>query len=236
MKPVPLVFLPGMMCDARLYAHQIDALSRKYPTQIGPVTNNDSFRDIAREVLEYAPSRFVLIGLSMGGIVAMEILAQAADRVCGAVLLDTSPFAEPEAGQAVRDQQIELVRSGYLEQLIVEQVIPMFDLEGDSGERIADTFLSMALDLGEEVFIRQSRALQDRPDQQETLKTVAVPTLILCGRNDRLCPPERHQLMHELIGGSEFKIIEGAGHLPTLERPEATTAIITQWLEEAGRK
>jgi len=227
----PLVFLPGMMCDARLYTDQTAALSSKFPIVIAPVTNKDSFRDIAREILEYAPPRFVLIGLSLGGIAAMEILAQASDRVCGVVLLDTNPLTESEETKAMRTQQMGLARSGQLKKIMIDQVIPTFNLKGDKGALTAEIFLSMALGLGEDVFVRQSRALQNRADQQQTLKKLSVPTLIVCGANDRLCPPERHRLMHRLIAGSHFEIIDDAGHLPTLEQPETTTAIMAGWLE-----
>lgn len=233
MTPLPLVFIPGMMCDARLYEHQIVSLSGRYPLHIASVYNKDCVREMAKEVLEHAPPHFVLIGLSMGGIVAMEILAQAADRVINVALLDTSPLSESGDIKKVREQQIKQVQTGRLKQLMLEQVIPMLHLEGKYGAKIADTFLSMALGLGKDVFERQSRALRSRPDQQETLKKITVPALILCGQNDWPCPLEQHQLMHELIDCSRLEIIEDAGHLTTLEQPEATTAAIEKWLEES---
>jgi len=82
------------------------------------------------------------------------------------------------------------------------------------------------------VFIRQSAALRDRPDQQATLRSVRIPTLILCGAEDRLCPLEGHELMHRLVPDSTLSVIEGAGHLPTLERPETTNAALHRWLED----
>jgi len=84
--------------------------------------------------------------------------------------------------------------------------------------------------LGPEIFIRQSLALRNRPDQQDVLRTVAFPALILCGREDRACPVERHKLMHQLIPGSTLTIIEQAGHLPTLENPGDTNEALTHWL------
>ena len=87
------------------------------------------------------------------------------------------------------------------------------------------------MELGPEVFVRQSLALRDRPDQQETLARVAVPTLILCGALDQLCPIERHELMRDLIPGAHLEIIDGAAHLPTLEQPEAVNAAFARWLE-----
>ena len=88
------------------------------------------------------------------------------------------------------------------------------------------------MDLGPDVFLRQSRALMDRPDQTETLRSYTGPALVLCGRQDGLCPVERHELMHGLLPNSTLSVIEGAGHLPTLEQPVETTAALRRWLEE----
>lgn len=85
--------------------------------------------------------------------------------------------------------------------------------------------------LGADVFVNQSLALRDRPDRQEALRALDCPALVLCGRDDALCPPDRHALMHELIAGSRLVVIEDAGHLPTLERPEETTAALGRWLD-----
>jgi len=164
----------------------------------------------------------------------MEILVQAMERVRGLVLLDTNPLAESDDLRKVRNQQIAQVRSGQLKQLMREQIIPNFHLEGDLGKSISETILSMAMGLGATVFERQSRALQTRPDQQDILRHVKVPTLIGCGRDDQLCPLKRHQLMHELISTSRLEIFEDTGHLPTLEQPEATTAVLSQWLAESS--
>ena len=92
--------------------------------------------------------------------------------------------------------------------------------------------MAMAESLGPEVFEQQSRALQNRPDQCDTLRNIQVPTLLLCGEQDGLCPPERHQMMRDLIANAELQIIAGAGHLPTLEQPEQTNAAIQTWLEQ----
>jgi pimeloyl-ACP methyl ester carboxylesterase len=95
---------------------------------------------------------------------------------------------------------------------------------------VLKTVMAMAQDLGPEVYVHQSRALQRRPDQQRTLRGVRAPTLILCGRHDGLTPVRRHELMASLISGATLEIVEEAGHLPTLEAPEATTAALARWL------
>ncbi len=107
---------------------------------------------------------------------------------------------------------------------------PLYLIGGPRRQRILELCLEMALGLGAEVFVRQSVALQGRIDQQDTLRSVRVPTLILYGEGDQLCPAERHELMHELIAGSTLAVIPGAGHLPTLEQPEKVTQVLLDWL------
>lgn len=228
----PLVLLPGMMCDARLYAPQIAAFSGRRAVHCAPIGAHASMRALAAAVLAQAPPRFALAGLSMGGIVAMEVLRQAPDRVAGLALLDTNPKAELEEVRARRAPQMEKVRQGRLAHVMRDEMKPNYLTDGPRRGEILDLCMEMALSLGEEVFLNQSRALADRPDQQETLGAYTGPALVLCGRDDALCPVERHELMHELIAGSTLRVIENAGHLPTLEQPEETGAALAAWLEK----
>ncbi|GGB61908.1 hydrolase [Roseibium aquae] len=226
----PLVLLPGMMCDARLFGPQIAAFSGTRTLHCAPITGQASIEALAISVLEHAPPRFALAGLSMGGIVAMEVIRKAPDRVAGLALLDTNPCPELETVKAKREPQIEKVLSGHLRSVVRNELKPNYLASGPRRREILDLCMTMAVDLGPEVFVRQSRALQTRPDQRASLQAVKVPTLILMGADDRLCPIERHELMHKLIDGSRLVIIEGAGHLPTLERPEEVSAALTHWL------
>ena len=228
----PLVLLPGMMCDARLFAPQIAAFGGARAIHLAPITGHDTTAALAAEVLAHAPPRFALAGLSMGGIVAMEVLAQAPDRIAALALLDTNPRAELAQVKAGRGPQMDLVQAGRLREVMAGQMIPNYLPEGVQDAAIRDLCLQMAMDLGPDVFLRQSRALRDRPDRQDVLRRVRVPTLILCGRQDRLCPVERHQLMHGLIPGSRLVILEDTGHLPVLEKPDETNAALARWLEE----
>lgn len=228
----PLVLLPGMMCDARLYAPQIAALSGRQAIHCAPLDAHDSMQDLARAVLDHAPPRFALAGLSMGGIVAMEIMSQAPDRVTRLALMDTNPRAELSDVRARRGPQMESVRKGRLREVMRDEMKPNYLADSPHKPAILDICMDMALSLGPEVFVRQSLALRDRPDQQDTLRRVSVPTLVLCGALDRLCPVGRHELMHALIPGSHLEIVEDAAHLPTLEQPDTVNAALARWLEE----
>jgi pimeloyl-ACP methyl ester carboxylesterase len=226
----PLVLLPGMMCDARLFSPQIAAFSGRRAVMIAPLTG-DHVSDIAEKILKDAPPLFCLAGLSMGGIVAMEILRQAPDRIARIALLDTNPLAETPQIQARREPQIAAVKNGQLSKIMRDEMKPNYLTDGPQRAAILDLCMEMATALGPDAFVAQSRALQTRPDQSETLRNCTKPTLVLCGRDDSLCPVHRHELMHELIPNSVLHIVENAGHLPTREQPQETTAALSRWLE-----
>jgi len=227
----PLVFLSGMMCDARLFEPQINALSEQYDVQVVPITEFETITELAAEVLLKTPATFALAGLSMGGIVAMEIMAKAPERVERLALLDTNPLAEQEVVSQNRLRQIEKVRAGNLMGVMRDEMKPQYLTDSAQRNNHLALCMDMALSLGDEVFVRQSNALASRSDQTETLRSINVPTLVLCGCDDILCPVERHELMHELIPNSTLSIVRNAGHLPTLENPAATNRCLSKWLE-----
>lgn len=228
----PLVLLPGMMCDARLFGPQIAELSAEMAVMVAPVTQGERVEEIASGLLDLLPKRFALAGLSMGGIVAMELLRRAPDRISRICLMDTNPLAETPAVAANREPQIVKVRSGRMMEVMRDEMKPNYLAPGPHRGEVLDLVMDMAAALGPEVFIRQSRALQRRRDQQAVLRKCRVPALVLCGRHDELCPVKRHSFMAELIPYAELVVLENAGHLPTLEQPAETTAAIRTWMEQ----
>ena len=226
----PLVLLPGMMCDVRLFGPQLVAFSYQRAMMVAPLVDHDNIGSLANQVLAMAPKKFALLGLSMGGIVAMEVIRQAPKRITRLALLDTNPGAELPEIAANREPQIEAVDRGDLYTVMRDEMKPNYLSEGPNKSTILDLCMVMSSTLGADVFIRQSRALQTRPDQWDSLRSIAVPSLILCGRDDRLCPLERHVMMHDIIPGSTLKAIDNAAHLPTLENPDDTNKAISQWL------
>lgn len=227
----PIVFVPGMMCDARLFVPQIEAFSASRDICLAGIAQHETMGDLARAVLQNAPPRFAICGLSMGGIVAMEILRQAPERVAKIALLDTNPLAEEDAVKARRFPQMDAVRAGGLAEIMRDEMKPNYLSDGPNRDKILDLCMDMALKLGPDAFIRQSQALMNRPDQTETLRNARIPALVLCGRDDALCPPSRHEFMTSLIPGAELKVIDNAGHLPTLEQPAQTNQALSRWLE-----
>lgn len=217
------VFLPGMMCDGRLFQHMPDHICLA-------LSEHDSAEALAADVLQNAPDQFALAGLSMGGIVAMEVIRQAPDRVTKLALMDTNCEAETDSVKQHRVPQMEKAASGRLRAVMRDEMKPNYLADGPHRNAVLDLCMDMALGLGSDVFVRQSKALRDRPDQKKTLRCWTKPALVLTGAQDRLCPLHRHTLMAELMPQADLVVIEGAGHLPPLERPADTARAMQRWL------
>jgi pimeloyl-ACP methyl ester carboxylesterase len=228
----PLLMLPGMMCDGRLFAPQIETFSGERLVTTGALVGADSFEALAANILHQAPPTFALAGLSMGGICAMEMVRQAPERITRLALLDTNALADPAKLAPVRDAQSKRALAGELVTVMRDEMKPNYLADGPNRKAILDLCMDMAEGLGPQVFAHQSQAIKARLDQQETLRAVTVPTLILCGREDRLCPLERHTLMHGLMPHSRLVVVDGAGHLPTLEKPQETNKALSAWLNQ----
>ena len=226
----PLLLLPGMMCDERLFAAQAAALDGALAWK---ALREETIEDMADAVLARAPDRFALAGLSMGGIVAMEIAGRAPERVARLALLDTNHLPEAPDRRAARTPQIEAALEGKLAAIMAEEMKPAYLAPNHPRtSEILALVRDMALDLGPEVFRAQSLALRDRPDQTKTLQGLAVPTLLLVGAHDRLCPPKRHEEMRALIAHADLVVVPDAGHLTPLEAPDAVTRALLAWRAE----
>ncbi|CZF85884.1 alpha/beta fold hydrolase [Grimontia marina] len=226
----PLVLLPGMMCDHRLFEHQVAFLGEEREVIVMNIDGHDSMSALAADVLENAPEKFALGGLSMGGILAMEVFRQAPERITRLALMDTNPRAELDEVKEGRKAHLARTANGEMLDVMQEVMIPKYVHRDIPRPDIEKLCLEMAANLGDTCFVNQSLALRDRADQQDTLRTVTVPTLILMGEDDQLCPRDRHDTMKSLIPHADFIIIPFAGHLPTLEKPEATTRVLHAWL------
>ncbi len=228
----PLVLLPAMMCDARVFGPQLAEMSPHFTLTVAPVTMGERIEEIASNLLDTLPRKFALAGLSMGGIVAMEILRRAPDRVTRLALMSTNALAETPQGAADFEPRIIKARSGRLDEMVAAFIPPEALAPGPYRGDVVALLTDMADNIGADTVIRQARALQRRRDQQAVLRRCKVPALVLCGAHDTLTPVKRHSFLSELIPYAELKIIDGAGHLPTLEQPAETTAALVAWMKQ----
>lgn len=226
--------LPGMMCDERLFTPQISVLEKDYHILVPQLDGPNSIEAMARRVMdEVAAPRFNLLGLSMGGIVAMSMVGLCPERVSRLALLDTNHKADAAERYALRNRQIDDVKAGKLRQVITTEMKPIYLAKANrKNQALLDLLISMAIDLGDDVFIAQSIALRDRSDHTEVLRSYHGPTLLLCGQEDELCPPDVHVEMANELSQSVVCPIKNAGHITTLEQPDVVTKALLIWLNQ----
>ncbi|MEL7485616.1 MAG: alpha/beta fold hydrolase [Pseudomonadota bacterium] len=233
MSKLPIVFAPGLMCDHRLFDEQAAALGEERAISVADFSQDDAIDGMATQLLAGAPDQFYLAGLSMGGIVAFEVWRQAPTRVAGLALLNTTPFADSPARRSTRLSQIERVAEGALKTVVMEELKPNYlGAQTKNDPALLNEIYSMADRLGPEVFERQSRALMTRGDSATTLATINCPTLIIAGDEDEVCPPELHEIMHQGVAGSTYRVVAECGHLSTMEAPDRVTDLLRRHLTD----
>lgn len=225
-----LVLLPGLLNDHRLWSRQVEALGGRGTVMVGDLTRDDTLGGMAARVLDAAPERFALAGLSMGGYVAMEIMRRAPGRVERLALFDTTARPDlPEQTQRRKDA-VALARSGGFDKIMPTMLPLLLHPDHLKDEGIAALAKDMARAVGAEAFAHQQAAIMARPDSRDSLPRIACPTLVLCGAEDSLTPPDRHDEMAALINGARRVTIPHCGHLSPLERPDAVSAELLRWL------
>jgi pimeloyl-ACP methyl ester carboxylesterase len=224
-----LVLLPGLLCDERLWRDQARDLGDIADSTIPDLTLDDTVSAMAKRVLDAAPERFALAALSMGGYVAFEILRQQPERVTRVALLDTSAAPDSPERTTQRLAGIESLRHGRffgVTARMLPQLVHARHVHSPVGEEVR----AMAKRVGGDAFLRQQNAILNRPDSRPLLGSIFVPTLIAVGDADMLTPPSDAQEMHSYIAGSTLHTFAACGHLPPMEVPEETSAVLRRWL------
>ena len=230
-----LLLLPGMACDEAFWRVQVEALAAIAEPRVMAYGLLDSFEAMAEAVLARAPERFALVGHSMGGRVALEIMRRAPGRVLKLALLATdyrghdNPAAR--AAEAVRRENMlaKATAEGMesFARMWVNQILPPYRL---ADEALVAEVVAMMARHPVEVLAAQTHAALIREDQSDLLPRIACPTLICAGDEDVLRPVEIHRQMAERIPGSRLVVIERCAHMLAMERPEAVTGALRDWL------
>lgn len=231
MNALPVVLVPGLACSPRIFSPQIPALWRRGPVILANHIRDDTMSGIAKRILDEAPPRFALAGHSMGGYIALEIYRQAPERVARLGLLSTSARPEtPEASERRRGWIVEVKAGGYravLDRLFEKFVHPALARD----EVLHRIVIEMADDVGAEAFQVQLEAIMTRADSRPLLRAIKCPTLVLTSDTDNMVPNEFSAEMANGIVGAKFVMVQDCGHLPQLEKPEAVTAAMLDWLK-----
>ena len=230
MPATPFLLLPGLLEDADVFEQPVKDLAGAARCAVADLTRSDSIAALAADALAQAPAeRFALAGHSMGGYVALEILRSAPERVERVAFLNT--HARPDSAEATANRRRLMALAERDFAAVSAELFPKLVAPAHREDAaISGKVTEMALATGKEAFLRQERAIIGRIDSRPHLPAIRCPALVVAGRLDGIMPLE---LLEELAGGipgARLEVIEDCGHLSTLERPEAVTALLRDWL------
>jgi pimeloyl-ACP methyl ester carboxylesterase len=227
---IPLILLPGLLCDAALWREQIKSLKSIADLQVVTTAQHDNIAELARDVLAAAPRQFALAGLSMGGYVALEIMRQAPERVVKLCLLDTSARPDTSEQSQRRRLLLSMSKAGQFKG-VTPRLLPMLihpDRLNDA--ELTGTIMAMAERMGRDAFQNQQTAILNRIDSRPGLAAIKCPVQVIVGAQDELTPPAICGEIAQGIAGARFNIIERCGHLSALEQPTEVNALMRAWL------
>jgi pimeloyl-ACP methyl ester carboxylesterase len=231
MKPL-LLLIPGTLNDASLWSDVVRELSGAAEIRIADVTRQSSVDEMARDAWALAGDAqvhrpLVVAGFSLGGYVALEMLAAPARPVHALVLVSTSARGEPDGQAPMREKTIRAFERDFARAVAATVAFTTHEPPAELIHRLE----AMMLAVGAASAIRQTRAVMTRRDHRSTAASLAMPVSVLCGREDRVTPPELSHELAQLIPHAQLRIVDGAGHLLPAEKPHEVVHALRELLE-----
>lgn len=225
------ILLPGLAGDAVMWQAQLAALAAWNPDVSNVHMRHDSVPAMATSLLAESTGPLVLVGASMGGMIAMEAAHQAPERIAALALLGTTARPETPEMRQLRETAIELFSQGRVADVIEPNVGFAFHPDHAGDPALVQPYLEFVLRAGAAQLIRQNRAVIGRPDARVHLPQLRCPTLVMCGDSDQLTPAEHSREIAGLIAGAELVMVPRCGHMLTMEQPQEVNAALLAWLE-----
>ncbi|HEY9010903.1 MAG TPA: alpha/beta fold hydrolase [Devosia sp.] len=229
MSNTPFLLIPGLNSTPEVFRHVVPALWSFGPVMVANHTKGEGIAGIAAAILRDAPPRLALLGFSMGGYLAFEIVRRAPERVLKLCLLDTTARPDTAEATAKRRQRIAITEAGgfakTLDGAFEEAVHP----DHRSRDDLRALSKAMSLAVGPEVYVRHQKAIIGRVDSRPMLASIQMPTAVIVGDSDAITPPDAAREMADGIAGAQLTVIERAGHMAVLEQPDATVGAVVQW-------
>ncbi|MXP26157.1 alpha/beta fold hydrolase [Altererythrobacter indicus] len=224
-----ILFLPGLICDSRIFAPQLEAFPDSHAVDGYGLADN--FEDMARVALDQAPAEFDLFGHSMGARIALEVYRLAPERVRRLALVSTGVHPVKEGEPAKRARLQKLGHDQGFAALVDEWLSPMIAEPNRRNSAMVAELRQMCLEQGQEMFDAHVHALLSREGRHDLLPQITCPTLVMVGELDAWSSAEQHQAFAKAIPNAELVIVPGAGHMILHEAPEAVNHAIRNWLE-----
>lgn len=224
----PLLLVPGLASDEAVWRPVIEHLADIAACTVAETRLDGDIPAIAARILASAPPCFALAGISMGGYIALEMMRQAPERVTRLALFDTSARPDTPEQSAGRRQAIAALDKAPLE-VLGRHSLPTL-VAPDAPDQVKDAVVAMGVRVGRDAYVRQQEANIARTDSRPHLSAIAVPTLVAVGERDVLTPPHLAEELRDGIAGATLRVIPGSGHLPPIEKPRESAALLREWL------
>lgn len=226
----PLLLLCGLLCDETIWADIPDRLKDVANVRIVSFGGFSSISAMAEHVLEIAPERFAVAGHSMGGRVALETLRLGRQRITGLALLNTGTHTVRDGEPQSRGRLLRLAYEHGMAALAAEWLPPMMAGGASRAIELMPRLMSMVERFTPDAYAGQVNAMLNRPEALPVLSTIKLPTLLLSGSEDTWSPVSQHETMRRRIPHATLFEIHGAGHMAPIERPDAVSVALREWL------
>jgi pimeloyl-ACP methyl ester carboxylesterase len=226
-----VILLPGLACDAALWRDQLPALSAQCAAHVSTVHQcHADLPAMARALLAEFAGPLVLVGSSMGGMLALHAHREAPQRVAALALLSSTARADTAELIQLRSEAIVEFEQGRAESVLRANAMFAFHAAHADDRECVDDYVSQILRVGEAQLIAQNRAVMARADMRPWLADIRCPLLVACGDGDLLTPLEHSREIAQWVPHARLEVVVGAGHLMTWEQPERVNALLLQWL------
>jgi pimeloyl-ACP methyl ester carboxylesterase len=222
-----IAFLHALPFDERIWEAQLPAFAEHEVVAPRLYDLGSSTDEWALGVLQHVPGPLVAVGASMGGYTAAGIARLAPERLLGLVLSGSRADADPPERRPMRERWIEIARERGGEGMWEEAGRTFFPDDADPA--VVERAHELAAEQDPEGLVRAIEAIRDRPDSTEAV-TSGIPLLVVAGDRDPLIPLEVGRSLAEASPNGRLEVLEGCGHLPSMERPDEFNRILTGFL------
>ena len=225
-----IIFLCGLLCDKAVWQSAASQLHDDFDCSIFSFAGFSSLTDMAQSVVSKAPDSFILVGHSMGGRVALEVYRQCPEKINMLGLFNTGVHAPKEGEAAGRQKLLDIADTEGMAAVADAWLPPMMANASLRDQHLIQALYKMITQYSSEQFHAQIQALLQRPEVESLLPSIDIPTLLVSADEDRWSPVEQHEAMLEHITNAELSVIQGAGHMAPVEKPQEVATIIREFI------
>ena len=224
-----ILLISGALATPKFWHHQEFHFKNKVRFHHASDSSGKTITEMADNISKGLPNKLAVIGFSMGGYVAIELMRQIPNKIEKLVLINSGARAVCEKGQIERERSLDLINKGKFD-FLINLIFKTSIYDKNKYLELLPLLKTMAHSVGAERYMQQLTAILNKPCETELLKTIQCPTLLITSKEDNVMPPERSEHMAANIRNSNLVYVENCGHLAPLEQPDIINQILSDWL------